>query len=570
MHHNSQQSRQSRRNSSGSCSGVDLNSVSSSNKHNLRVNYDSLETSSDDNFSVSSACYSIVSAGKLPPNENKHRNKKTKQSLRKHKPKEYLPSLSEQQMRFKPTSDESKSGVSFFFPIPKKSNYSLYAIIFLCMVAIIHLSLEKSPKIIIQYPHSANGQFLNIPDTHSNPEKHYDNIRGNLKRLDDKNNLQDDQTGNTMIDTMMSNIFLNPKSDTTIDGGYSEGLTAEKQGNDAEAIQTIANFDLVDLSNFKETSEEWESSDVPIFLHIPKAGGSTIKDMLGMCHRFVMADEMGIKDGHENETEIAVVYPGGGPSGQDRSPFVNVDTTTVEGILRASEMGFADSGLADAVITPLLHEANALFTPTAKGRLFTVFRHPVERAISMFYYLQIADWEPTYDPSLQSWTPEEYAKSNRIENNWLTRTLSNRMEGDLLDEDFNLAIEVLRRKFFVGLVSNIEETMERFERFFRWTYHVNPPNQEICRVSLVTTGSNSNKSVRKDKPEVGDPVWELFAMQNQYDLDLYAYIETLFVDQEKYIETIPVDFRNIDATCCKCGPPTLPPEGFECPKAILF
>ena len=105
-----------------------------------------------------------------------------------------------------------------------------------------------------------------------------------------------------MIDTMMSNIFLNPKPDTTIDGGYSEGLNAENQGNDAEAIQTIANFDLVDLSNFKETSEEWESSDVPIFLHIPKAGGSTIKDILGMCHRFVMADEMGIKDGHGNET----------------------------------------------------------------------------------------------------------------------------------------------------------------------------------------------------------------------------------------------------------------------------
>ena len=105
--------------------------------------------------------------------------------------------------------------------------------------------------------------------------------------------------------------------------------------------------------------------------------------------------------------EIAIVYPGGGPKGQDRSPFVNVDTITVGGILRASEMGFADSGLADAVITPLLYEANALFTPTAKGRLFTVFRHPVERAISMFYYLQIAHWEPTYDPSLQSWTPEE-------------------------------------------------------------------------------------------------------------------------------------------------------------------
>lgn len=291
MHRNSQQSRQSRRSSTGSYSGVDLNNVGSSNNHNHPFDDDSLEASSDDNFSVSSACYSVVSAGKLPPKGNKQRNKKTKLSFRQHKVKECSPPLSEQQMQFKSTNDESKKGVSFFFPIPKKSNYSLYAIIFLCMVAIIHLSLEKSPKIIIQYPHSANGQFPNIPGS----------------RLDDKNNLQDDQAGNTMIDTMMSNIFLNPKPDTTIYGGYSEGLNAENQGNDAEAIQTIANFDLVDLSNFKETSEEWESSDVPIFLHIPKAGGSTIKDILGMCHRFVMADEMGIKDGHGNETVSVLI-----------------------------------------------------------------------------------------------------------------------------------------------------------------------------------------------------------------------------------------------------------------------
>lgn len=268
--------------------------------------------------------------------------------------------------------------------------------------------------------------------------------------------------------------------------------------------------------------------------------------------------------------EVAVVYPGGGPVGQDRSPFVNVDTTTVDGILRAKQMGFADSGLADAVVTPFIYEANDLFTPTAKGRLFTVFRHPIERAISMFYYIQDAHWEPTYDPELKGWTIAQYAQSSKIENNWLTRQLSNQYEGELTEENLKIAMEVIRRKFMVGLMTKIEETMERFERFFHWTYHVNPPNQEKCREQLMAGGSNRNSSgKKKEKPKEGSEDWELLAWQNQYDLQLYLYIEALFSEQEQFVADIPVGFRLVDATCCKCGPPTFPPEGFKCPEAVL-
>jgi len=73
--------------------------------------------------------------------------------------------------------------------------------------------------------------------------------------------------------------------------------------------------------------------------------------------------EFGVTDGHDKDTTIAVVYPKGGEQGKDRSPFVNVDTTTVAGIERAKKMGFADSGLADMVVTPFIYEANDLFTP---------------------------------------------------------------------------------------------------------------------------------------------------------------------------------------------------------------
>eukprot|EP00565_Helicotheca_tamesis_P007570 CAMPEP_0185732626 /NCGR_PEP_ID=MMETSP1171-20130828/16907_1 /TAXON_ID=374046 /ORGANISM="Helicotheca tamensis, Strain CCMP826" /LENGTH=682 /DNA_ID=CAMNT_0028402161 /DNA_START=52 /DNA_END=2100 /DNA_ORIENTATION=+ len=360
-----------------------------------------------------------------------------------------------------------------------------------------------------------------------------------------------------------------------VEGGEGTVLVEGMVLEDGRLPGTLPGTGEIDLSlstldNFKDAWDPYEPSDNAVFWHIPKAGGSTVKDVIGTCHRFVMATEFGITDGHENDPEIAVVYPGGGPVGQDRSPFVNVDTTTVEGIERAKQMGFADSGLADAIVTPFIYEANELFTPTAKGRLFTVFRHPIDRAISLFYYIQVADWEPTYNPDLVNWSIEEYAASDIIENNWMTRQLTNQLEGDLTDDHLALAMEVIRRKFLVGLMTQIERTVERFERFFRWTYRVNPPNQEACRERLLDGGSNKNASGnKKEKPQEGSEAYELLRMQNVYDLQLFEYIESLFEEQAEFVQDIPADFRNIDATCCKCFPPTFPPEGFDCPLAIL-
>uniref|UniRef100_A0A7S2H5V4 Sulfotransferase domain-containing protein n=1 Tax=Helicotheca tamesis TaxID=374047 RepID=A0A7S2H5V4_9STRA len=361
-----------------------------------------------------------------------------------------------------------------------------------------------------------------------------------------------------------------PPADTE-EGDYVSAEVADGEENIPTTSEGTGDPDLsLDaLSHYQDSWEPLQPLDNPVFWHIPKAGGSTVKDIIGTCHRFVMATEFGVTDGHDQDTEIAVVYPDNGSPGQDRSPFVNVDTTTIPGIQRAKEMGFADSGLADAIVTPFIYEANDLFTPTAKGRLFTVFRHPIDRAISLFYYIQVADWEPTYSPELANWSIEDYARSDIIENNWMTRQLSNTFEGDLNDDHLKIAMEVIRRKFLVGLMTEIEKTMERFERFFRWTYHVNPPNQENCRERLLSGGSNKNASGnKKEKPKEGDDAYELLRWQNLYDLQLYNYIVQLFEEQEQFVANVPPDFRNVDATCCKCDPPTFPPEGFTCPLAI--
>jgi hypothetical protein len=188
---------------------------------------------------------------------------------------------------------------------------------------------------------------------------------------------------------------------------------------------------------------------------------------------------------------------------------------------------------------------------------------------NMFYYIQVASWEKTYHPELQNWTIEEYALSTIAENNWMTRQLANNPTGELDDGDLAIANEVLRRKFFIGLIDKMEESMDRFERFFRWTYKVNPTSQEACRDRLLTGEGGSNRNVnatKKAHPKEGTRGWELLAEKNRYDLQLYEYARELFDVQEKLLDVShPKGYRRIKETCCKCNPPTYPVGGFDCP-----
>ena len=170
-------------------------------------------------------------------------------------------------------------------------------------------------------------------------------------------------------------------------------LSPEQDPSDSDAPPIFG------MSHFKDTSEPYHKSDVPIFWHVPKSGGSTIKDVAGSCHRLVTASNIGTRDGHENDETLQIVRPGG-------SMFVNINTHTAEGIQHAKDIGFPSSGMAEIIVSNFVHEADALGSTSHMLRFFGVFRHPIERAISLFYYIQIASWEETYHPELQNWTIE--------------------------------------------------------------------------------------------------------------------------------------------------------------------
>ncbi|KAL7431616.1 hypothetical protein ACHAXH_001535 [Discostella pseudostelligera] len=345
---------------------------------------------------------------------------------------------------------------------------------------------------------------------------------------------------------------------------------------------------------------------LPIFWHILKSGGTTIKLMYAQCYHLVEACETGVliddtsqqrrlqhqqQQGivddsfnnkqrrlipmswtpdaptllpipqHHEEGNEYKEEPNEQPQQQqpplriviseDGRKYVNVDVTTPEGIHRASQLGFASSQLADVIFTPLIGEsAESLFSnnnddttaarSSRKGRMFALFRHPIQRVTSIFYYLQSAMWEPTYNPEYAQWTLHEYANSPYCESNWMVRSLVQKMTGPLVPEDVLIAQEILRRKCLVGFMEEMEESIRRFHSYFHSRYlgMEEDGNEALyCAIEHFAkkglSGQNSHGHPTLDETS---ETYEILATKNQLDIRLYEFAKELFVEQGKWMK----------------------------------
>lgn len=271
----------------------------------------------------------------------------------------------------------------------------------------------------------------------------------------------------------------------------------------------------------------------PFYFHILKSGGTSVKDIYAKCYGVVVANEVGTKNRAVEEDELQIVD-------NDGARYVNVDTTEWEGILRAKRLGFMKSQMADVIFSPLVNEIAAeVFTPEVPGKMFTIFRDPVERVISLFYYLQTATWEPTYNPALQQMTLEEYANSTLIESNWMVRTLSGKRTGQLTEEDITLAMQIVKEKCVVGLLDHFEESLERFDEYFG--FRPNDDESIECRNDLLARGgSNSNGSHKREQLDPESPALRTIQKKNRADTLLYAYVQKLFEEQRHWFKNTNV------------------------------
>lgn len=215
--------------------------------------------------------------------------------------------------------------------------------------------------------------------------------------------------------------------------------------------------------------------------------------------------------------------------------FVNVDTTSFDGINRAERLGFVGDKLqlVDVIFTGILpNVVDKLYTDDHKAVLFTIVRHPVDRAVSTFYYLRKAHWESSYSPEWQNMTIMEYTKGYKaIEENWMVRWLSNKpqLHGEqLTEDDLEKAKMVLREQVWVGVIDKMEESMERFGQLFGWN---RPPldqagNWDACMDRWVRGGGSNKNKHRSFKPD--DEEYKALAEINKWDMRLYEYALEIF------------------------------------------
>ena len=216
---------------------------------------------------------------------------------------------------------------------------------------------------------------------------------------------------------------------------------------DTSMAQTLPSF-------YDNAANVWESpviaQDQPFFWYVPKAGGSTLSKIFTFCLDFISCSPMAI----ETPPNYLVIN-----RHSDGGQYLNVDPSTDAGLAKAVEWNVAASGyegvgVADVLITHKLEEAAPLFSPTHKARLFTLLRHPVKRITDLFYYKQRATWEPTFDPELAKMSLKEFAQSDKHVTNFVTRTLLGHTAEELTPDDVDLAKDILRRKFIVGIMEN--------------------------------------------------------------------------------------------------------------------
>ena len=121
--------------------------------------------------------------------------------------------------------------------------------------------------------------------------------------------------------------------------------------------------------------------------------------------------------------------------------YVNVDMSTPPGIQRAKSLNLGSSGLPDVVVTPFLFETAEIFDGIHEsGKCFTLLRHPVDRAISLYHHYQI---DPSGNPNTAQYkgiTIDEFSEKV-AENNWMVRFLANKRSGSLTWQDLETAKE---------------------------------------------------------------------------------------------------------------------------------
>lgn len=253
------------------------------------------------------------------------------------------------------------------------------------------------------------------------------------------------------------------------------------------------------------------------------------------CMRQTLAVRVGAdpRYGHQNDKELIAFEPG-----RTGALFVNVDTLTPSGILRAEKLGLVPSGLADMIVTTngLNFAIEHLYDNTHRGRVLALFRHPVDRLISYFYYTQVATWERSYHPQWKDMDIQYWAENLNRDNNQMVKTLAGRGKDDVVTEaDLSIAVRTIKLRFIVGLMNEMEESVHRFNVFMG--IDESEESIRVCMDQYFGHGVKKENSNSHPKVQEGSTAWQVLARDNAFDIRLYESIVQQFDEQKEIISS---------------------------------
>jgi len=316
-----------------------------------------------------------------------------------------------------------------------------------------------------------------------------------------------------------------------IAGAFIDGTVESRLADWHHATSRVPAAAGMDGFGSVAVSETAMFNDVPIFWGLSFSGGTIMESVLGQCLKLVQASDKGMQDGDErDDLHLRTVFANG-------STYLNVDLSNQEGIERASALALGTSGMADVAHSPLLHEVSELFTPTNQGRLFVMSRHPVEREFARFRYMRRWKEGKLLGEHNKGMTYTDFAHSEYVADNWMTRTLVQKKEDEeLTAKDMHVAKEILRRKALVGLYSDIMGATRHYARHFGWDHARNGGKLNrgtlSCFERAILDGMEKDLEqagylVEKDTRE-GSVAWGKIMSKNKFDFELYIYSQQLY------------------------------------------
>jgi hypothetical protein len=219
----------------------------------------------------------------------------------------------------------------------------------------------------------------------------------------------------------------------------------------------------------------------------------------------------------------------------DGAPYLNVDPGSTSGLDKIAKLKVVESRVAGLVVTPLITYASKLFDSSHKGRVFTMFRHPVRRIVDQFYYRQAATWDLSFDPNLRTMSIDDYAVSDLVYDNLMVRILADVSRSKhVTPEQLELAKNILRQKVLVGIQESFEASVVRFEQYFGWFQKYN-----VATDARVNQCHTDQVASMPNFPEIATDgeAWQTLSVRNWADLELYEYAKHLFTQQNALTRT---------------------------------